>query len=423
MIGGNKLYLGARKLTTVNAVINISFYIFLSWIFDIQKNIFSTVFLGVALVFYYIFNIYNLEKGRINLNDFVDGVIINGALSVFSFRIIPIRESFEFFTFVFIFQNLSKIVMYYFFVKDRNVMIIGSGNEAREIKEILQTKQMYSIVAELPIDDYKKIEDIVDQRKVSKLIITENFQNRSFIENILSLKLKGIQVFDYLSFFEKVEEKVPVKAIDEEWILYGSGFSILYDGIQGRIKRLFDLFCAIVIGLTTLPIMMISVLIIKLESKGGVLYSQNRVGLGNKEFKIYKFRSMKEDAEKDGAKWAVKNDPRVTKFGNFMRKTRIDELPQLWNVIKGEMTFVGPRPERMVFIKELEKEIPFYNIRHCVKPGLTGWAQVMYPYGASVEDAHQKLQYDLYYVKHQTLALDLMILFRTVKTVVFGRGR
>lgn len=132
---------------------------------------------------------------------------------------------------------------------------------------------------------------------------------------------------------------------------------------------------------------------------------------------------MKNDAEKDGAKWATIGDSRITRFGNFMRKARIDELPQLWNVLKGEMSFVGPRPERMVFIKELEKQIPFYNIRHCVKPGLTGWAQVMYPYGASVEDAYKKLQYDLFYIKHQNLTFDLTILFRTVKIVIFRKGR
>ena len=132
---------------------------------------------------------------------------------------------------------------------------------------------------------------------------------------------------------------------------------------------------------------------------------------------------MRNDAEKDGAKWAQKNDPRVTKFGNFMRKTRIDELPQLWNVIKGEMSFIGPRPERMVFIKDLEKVIPYYNLRHLVKPGLTGWAQVMYPYGASVEDAERKLEYDLYYIKHHSISLDIAIMFMTLKTVVFGKGR
>lgn len=258
---------------------------------------------------------------------------------------------------------------------------------------------------------------------ITKLIITENIKERSHIEYVLDLKLKGIQVFDYLSFIEKLEEKVPVDSISEEWILYGSGFTILYDGIQGRIKRIFDITCAIIIAIITSPIMLISILIIKLESKGNTLYIQKRVGLGNKEFNIYKFRSMGQDAEINGAQWAEKNDPRVTKFGNIMRKTRIDELPQLWNVIKGDMTFVGPRPERMIFIKELEKGIPFYNIRHCVKPGLTGWAQVKYPYGASVEDAFQKLQYDLYYIKHQTVVFDIMVLFKTLKIVIFGRGR
>ncbi|MGL5354929.1 MAG: sugar transferase, partial [Cetobacterium sp.] len=150
---------------------------------------------------------------------------------------------------------------------------------------------------------------------------------------------------------------------------------------------------------------------------------QPRVGENEKEFLVYKFRSMSVDAEKDGAKWAQKNDPRVTKFGNFMRKTRIDELPQLFNVIKGDMSFIGPRPERMVFIKELEKTIPYYGLRHMIKPGLTGWAQVMYPYGATVEDAKHKLEYDLYYIKCYNLFLDLVILFKTLKTVLFGKGR
>ncbi len=134
-------------------------------------------------------------------------------------------------------------------------------------------------------------------------------------------------------------------------------------------------------------------------------------------------QSMRNDAEKNGAKWAVENDPRVTKYGNFMRKTRIDELPQIWNVLKGEMSFIGPRPERQVFINEIEKEVPNYNLRHFIKPGLTGWAQVMYPYGASIEDAKRKLEYDLYYVKHQDIFLDIVIFFRTIQTVIFGKGR
>ena len=193
--------------------------------------------------------------------------------------------------------------------------------------------------------------------------------------------------------------------------------------MQNRIKRIFDISMAVVIGILTSPIMVIAAIIVRFESPGPIIYSQARVGEHNKEFNVHKFRSMRNDAEKDGAKWAMKNDPRVTKFGNFMRKTRIDELPQLLNVLKGEMSFIGPRPERMVFIKDLEKVIPYYNLRHLVKPGLTGWAQVMYPYGASVEDAKRKLEYDLYYIKHHSISLDIAIMFMTLKTVVFGKGR
>ena len=180
---------------------------------------------------------------------------------------------------------------------------------------------------------------------------------------------------------------------------------------------------AVIIGICSLPVMIISAIIVKFESPGPVIYSQARIGENQKEFYVHKFRSMRNDAEKNGAKWAVENDPRVTKYGNFMRKTRIDELPQIWNVLKGEMSFIGPRPERQVFITEIEKVVPYYNLRHSIKPGLTGWAQVMYPYGASIEDAKEKLEYDLYYIKHQDFILDIIIMFKTVQTVIFGKGR
>ncbi|MGL4732704.1 MAG: exopolysaccharide biosynthesis polyprenyl glycosylphosphotransferase, partial [Fusobacteriaceae bacterium] len=224
-------------------------------------------------------------------------------------------------------------------------------------------------------------------------------------------------------YMQEVEGKIDVDSIDENWILNAYGFKLLYSSFQIEVKRAIDIILAITISLMTLPVMIIAAIIVRIESPGPVIYSQARVGENNVEFMVHKFRSMRADAEKDGAKWASQNDPRVTKFGNFMRKTRIDELPQLWNVLKGEMSFIGPRPERMVFIKELEKVIPYYNLRHLVKPGLTGWAQVMYPYGASVEDAKNKLEYDLYYVKNQNLHLDFVIFFRTLKTVIFGKGR
>ena len=177
------------------------------------------------------------------------------------------------------------------------------------------------------------------------------------------------------------------------------------------------------IGIFAAPVIVLAAIIVKLESKGPIFFIQERIGEGNKKFNIVKFRSMTTDAEKDGPQWASKNDNRVTKFGKIMRATRIDELPQLWNVLRGEMSFVGPRPEREYFIQQLEKEIPYYNLRHTVKPGLTGGAQVMYPYGASVEDAYRKLQYDLYYIKHHSIPFDVKVLLKTVTIVIFGKGR
>ncbi|MDP0494290.1 MAG: exopolysaccharide biosynthesis polyprenyl glycosylphosphotransferase, partial [Fusobacterium sp. JB021] len=193
--------------------------------------------------------------------------------------------------------------------------------------------------------------------------------------------------------------------------------------IQKRTKRLFDLFLALFIGILTLPIMIISAIIVKLESSGPVIYNQVRVGENQKEFYVHKFRSMKNDAEKNGPRWAMEDDPRITKYGDFMRKTRIDELPQIWNILKGEMSFIGPRPERHIFIKKIEKKVKYYNMRHSIKPGLTGWAQVMYSYGSSIEDSKKKLEYDLYYIKHQNFTLDMVVLFKTIKTVIFRKGR
>ena len=183
-----------------------------------------------------------------------------------------------------------------------------------------------------------------------------------------------------------------------------------------------DLSLSLLLILFTWPVMILSCLLIKVESRGKIFFTQERVGRQGKIFKVVKFRSMREDAEAEGPKWAVENDTRVTRYGRFMRKTRIDELPHVWNILKGEMSFVGPRPERPVFVEQLEEDIPFYNLRHCVLPGLTGWAQVMHPYGASVEDALYKLEYDLYYLKYQNFIFDLMVFFKTMKVVLSRKG-
>lgn len=233
----------------------------------------------------------------------------------------------------------------------------------------------------------------------------------------------GAWVEPLVSYLDERLSYTEVRLLHSSYFLHQKAFSILSNKRNKVVKRTTDIICAVFLLLLTLPIGLLAALFIKLESSGPVLFKQRRTGQYNSEFDVIKFRSMTTDAEKDGAQWAKKNDARVTKVGKFIRKTRIDELPQLINVLKGEMSIVGPRPEREVFITDLEKEIPYYRFRHAVKPGVTGLAQVSYPYGASVEDAIWKHKYDIHYIKHHSLTLDIKILLLTVKTVLFGMGR
>ena len=227
-------------------------------------------------------------------------------------------------------------------------------------------------------------------------------------------------MLDGARFYEELAGKIPVKRINPSWLVFSDGFHV--SRIKKLLKRILDIVAALTGFLIFLPIFLLSALIIKLESTGGVFYLQDRVGENGKIFKIIKFRSMKEDAEKNGPVWASEDDCRVTKFGRFIRKTRIDELPQLLNVLKGDMSLVGPRPERPEFVESLAKDIPFYNNRHVIKPGITGWAQIYYPYGASVEDALHKLEYDFYYIKNVSIAIDLLTIFQTIKVILFRKG-
>ncbi|MXQ71188.1 exopolysaccharide biosynthesis polyprenyl glycosylphosphotransferase [Aeromonas caviae] len=233
----------------------------------------------------------------------------------------------------------------------------------------------------------------------------------------------GAYVEPLVSYLDRRFGRTEVELLHSGYFLHMKSFSILSRPSNRIVKRALDLVSAIALSLVAIPIGLLAALAIKLESPGPIFYRQARVGLFNQEFDVIKFRSMRNDAEKNGAQWASKNDARVTRVGRFIRKTRIDELPQLINVFKGEMSLVGPRPEREVFIKELEAVIPYYLFRHAVKPGITGLAQVSYPYGASIEDAVWKHKYDIFYIKHQSLLLDIKILLLTVKTVLFGMGR
>ncbi|MEZ8865780.1 sugar transferase [Vibrio splendidus] len=245
-------------------------------------------------------------------------------------------------------------------------------------------------------------------------------EHRTFLIGATEL---GAWVEPLVSYFDRTLGYTETELLHSGYFLHQKAFSILSNKRNENEKRFIDLLFVFMIGLIAIPIGLLTAALIKLESPGPVFFKQRRTGQYNQEFEVIKFRSMRNDAEKNGAQWATKNDARVTKVGNFIRKTRIDELPQLINVYKGEMSMVGPRPEREVFIEDLEKEIPYYRFRHAVKPGVTGLAQVKYPYGASVEDAVWKHKFDIYYIKHQNWRMELKILFLTVKTVIFGMGR
>ena len=255
------------------------------------------------------------------------------------------------------------------------------------------------------------------------ILATERAPGNAILSELMRARLRGLRIYDLTDFYERFLFKLPVGDLRDSWLILAHGFDLLHHTVQLRAKRVIDVVLSLALMLMLSPLMLISAIAIKLDSKGPVFYWQMRIGLNGVTFKLYKFRTMVEDAEKSGARWAKKNDPRITRVGRLLRATRIDELPQLWNVLLGEMSFIGPRPERPDFNSELEAAIPYYDLRNLVKPGITGWAQVLYPYGSSVEDAREKLQYDLYYIKNYSVMLDLVILIRTLRVVLVGLGR
>lgn len=318
------------------------------------------------------------------------------------------------------------------------VLIIGTGRDAAQVYRDLTRPLQRSVEVvgfmrsgggeELEVDGRQVLPaqgllDAVRALKVNEVIVAVRERRGGVlpIRELLDCKLAGVRIVDLSSFFERVQGQVRLDSLRASWLIYGDGFR---QGLaRTLVKRVFDVLVAALLLVVALPIMLVTILLIVFEDGAPVFYRQERVGLGGKVFRVIKFRSMRRDAEKDGKpRWATSNDDRVTRVGRVIRKLRIDELPQLFNVLIGDMSLVGPRPERPYFVDQLAREIPFYNVRHCVKPGVTGWAQVRYQYGASVDDAIEKLQYDLYYVKNHTLILDTLVLFETVRVVLTGEG-
>ena len=247
--------------------------------------------------------------------------------------------------------------------------------------------------------------------------------SQQMVRELMDMRLKGVYVYSIADFCEQFWQKIPPAYIQDDWFAFTTGFNILHNRIKAKIKQLIDIIGAAIMIVVSLPLTLPVAIAIKLTSPGPIFYSQVRTGLNGKKFRVYKFRSMYQNAESKGIQWAKEKDPRITKVGSFIRLTRIDELPQLWNVFKGEMSLIGPRPERPEFDLQLREQIPYYDVRYLVKPGITGWAQVCYPYGASVEDAYQKVAYDLYYIKNYSLLMDFAIALKTLRVVILGKGR
>ncbi|MEW6375903.1 MAG: TIGR03013 family XrtA/PEP-CTERM system glycosyltransferase [Thermodesulfobacteriota bacterium] len=271
------------------------------------------------------------------------------------------------------------------------------------------------------IGDYSQILDICKIGDVDRIVVALDERRGKFpLEQLLFCRLKGIRVDDGLAFTEQLAGKLSVENIHPSFLIFSDGFKRSVVFKKG--KRVFDILASLMGLALFAPVSLIIAIAIKLDSKGPILYRQERVGEDGKIFHLLKFRSMQADAEKNGPVWAKANDQRITRIGRIIRKLRLDEIPQMVNVLKGDMSFIGPRPERSFFVDILKKEIPFYSERHVIKPGITGWAQIRYRYGASKEDALEKLKYDLYYIKHMSLLFDLMIIFDTVKIVLLGKG-
>lgn len=268
------------------------------------------------------------------------------------------------------------------------------------------------------------LEDFAREHRINEIVVTMDDRRQEFpADDLIDCRISGVMVSDTLSFYERMTGKVKTELLQPSWIIFSDGFRRGF--VDEMFKRLMDLALSFVVFVPAFPLMVLTAIAIKIEDglNAPIFFSQRRVGLNGEDYLIYKFRSMRIDAEKlSGPQWASENDPRVTRVGFYIRKFRLDELPQLWNVLRGNMSLVGPRPERPEFVDQLAEVLPYYRVRECVKPGITGWAQLGYPYGASEEDANGKLQHDLYYVKNRSLFLDILILVNTVEVVLFRKG-
>lgn len=319
----------------------------------------------------------------------------------------------------------------------RRVLVLGAGERAQRLRQLGERIESgFVIVGYVGMSDTAPavIEEAIQRSAINNLtryvenlgvsevvLALEERRNALPLKDLLRIKTTGVHVNEFSSFLERETGRVDLDTVNPSWLIFSDGFSS-GRAISSAAKRVFDIAVSLLLLTVTAPIILLFALLVKIDSKGPAFYRQPRVGLFGEHFDVIKLRSMRTDAEAAGAQWASKDDPRVTRIGRFIRKVRIDELPQAWTVLKGEMSFVGPRPERPEFVSDLEQQLRYYAERHMVKPGITGWAQINYPYGASIEDSRHKLEYDLYYAKNYTPFLDFLIILQTLRVVLWSEG-
>ncbi|MBT4277277.1 sugar transferase [Candidatus Falkowbacteria bacterium] len=451
-----KLVLLGGDITILYISLYLTLIVRYSWPFENglwekHFNPFTVVFL-IWLIVFYIFGLYETTKQR-NILPFytllgktigVNAVIvITFFYSIPNLGISPKR--------VLIFYLIISTILIYVWRRiynsllrskaaENNILIIGINDRVKEIIDhIKKNPQLGYRVKTIINDENKNTDDIKGEKKIingpdfdlSKIIKEENIQtvvnsidhryNQQLTKQLYQNLSSKLSFFDLPTFYEELIGKIPVNLINEIWFL--ENLQENKKNIHETFKRLMDIILSVLGLIISIPLLPLLAVAIKLDSRGPIFFTQTRTGKDNKKFLAMKLRTMIDGAEKNGAQWAKENDSRITKLGNFLRKTRIDEIPQLLNVLRGEMSFIGPRPERPEFITTLEEHIPFYKQRLIVKPGLTGWAQINFPYGASIEDAMEKMQYDLFYIKNRSIILDISIILKTVNTVLRGGGR
>ncbi len=432
-----------------DVTIRVLYFIFLFIIyrtifikFDLSLNLAMYGMFAILMFLYYLFDALNFNK-KYRKRNFLYSFILN----FFTFLIFYFFYHSNLIITAFILYSIFQTILdelFYTTFKKKNAVIIGEGVDIDNIRRAIIRTGEYRFLGYLDdINDGKrkylgKIEDlpkIIRERNIEEVIFTKNSHVKRCADILLGEKLKGTKMVDYLSFLEMVEGKIDVDKINSFWVLMSNGFDTFYGTFQKKLKRGFDLGLSLLLFVCFVPFIAVTYIFVKCDIgfkyifkdpkkilENPAFFKQKRIGFRGKEFEIIKFRSMKVHDPAKYSKYASEYDDRITKTGHFIRKTRLDELPQIINVINGDMSFVGPRPEWNELGRDYEKKIKNYHLRYAVRPGITGWAQTMYSYGASLDDAKVKLEYDLYYIKNQSLILDLMILFKTSKTVVFGKG-